>query len=158
MHELVLLINLLCVCLRGESCQTFLINVDSKRLITGDHYIDSQVKFVTIDQQWVGNVFGDNTCFIDIDIVDIIDDINAASLTSIGWFHDPHIFLAFMLLQFLVVIIKVAKLVGQDVCVRAEVKGRFAEALLQTHDIEAQAIFAGDFVRLGEMINFLVLI
>ncbi len=113
-----------------------MVDVDSKRLITSDNYIDSQVKFVTIDQEWVGNVFGDNTCFIDIDIVDIIDDINAASLTCVGWLHDPHIFLAFMLLQFLVMVIKVAKLVRQDVSVRAEVKGRFTEALLQTHDIE----------------------
>ncbi len=113
---------------------------------------------MTIDQQWVGNVFGDNTCFIHIDIVDIIDDVDAAPLTCVGWLHDPHIFLAFMLLQFLVMVIKVAKLVRQDVCVRAKVKGRFTEALLQSHNIEAKAIFAGDFVRLREMVNLLVLI
>ena len=113
---------------------------------------------MAIDQEWVGNVFGDNTCFIDIDIVDIVDDIYAASLTCVGWLHNPNIFLAFMLLQFLVMVIKVTKLIGQDVCVWAEIKGRFAKALLQSHYIEAKAIFAGDFVRLGEMVNLLILI
>jgi hypothetical protein len=56
------------------------------------------------------------------------------------------------------VVVEVSELVGQDVRVWAEVKRRFAEALLHAYDVKAKAILAGDFTALRKVIDFLVLI
>ena len=56
MHELVLLVDLLRVRLRGKSSQTFLVDVDSQGLVARDHHVNSQVELVAVDQQWVRDV------------------------------------------------------------------------------------------------------
>ena len=63
-----------------------------------------------------------------------------------------------MLLELLIVVVEVSKLIRQDVSVRAEVKGTFAEALLEAHDIEAKTVLARDLVTLREVIDLLVLV
>ena len=73
---------------------------------------------MTVNQQWVGNVLADDASFIDIDIVNVIDKVDTSSLAGVCWFHDPDIFLALVLLEFLVVIVKVTKLIGKNVGVR----------------------------------------
>ena len=92
---------------------------------------------MTVNQQWVGNVLADNTSFINIDIVDVIDQVDTSSLARVCRFHDPNIFLAFVLLEFLVVIVKVTKLIGKNVGIWREIKCTFAEALLHSHNVEA---------------------
>lgn len=101
---------------------------------------------MAIDQERIGDVFGDDTSFVHIHIVDVVHDIDAATLASICWLDDPHIFLAFMLFQLLVMIVKVAELVGKNVRVWAKVEGRFAKALLQTHYVKAKAVFTSDLI------------
>ena len=63
-----------------------------------------------------------------------------------------------MLLQLLVVVVKVAELVRQNVGVRRKVVGLLSKAFLHANYIETEAIFAGDFVTLREMVNLLVLV
>ena len=113
---------------------------------------------MTVNQQWVGNVLADDTSFIDIDIVNIIDKIDTSSLARICRFHDPDILLALVLLEFLVVIVKVTKLIGKNVGVWRKIKCTLAKSFLHSDDVEAESIFACDFVRLREVIDFLVLI
>ena len=135
-----------------------MVDIDFHRFVTGNEHIDAQIKLVTVNQQWVGNVFADYTSFINIDIVDVIDQVDASSLARVCRFHDPNILLAFVLLEFLVVIVKVTKLIGKNVGIWREIKCTFAEALLHSDDVEAESIFACDLVRLREVIDFLVLI
>ena len=113
---------------------------------------------MTVNQQWIGNVLADDASFINIDIVNIIDKIDTSSLAGVCRFHDPDIFLALVLLEFLVVIVKVTKLIGKNVGVWRKIKCTFPEALLHADDVEAKSIFACDLVRLREVIDFLVLI
>ena len=63
-----------------------------------------------------------------------------------------------VLLQFLVVGVEVAKFVGEDVGIGHEIEILFSKLFLHSHDIEAQPVLPGDFVRLREMVDLLVLI
>ena len=123
-----------------------MVDVDFHGFVTGNEHIDAQIELVTVNQQWVGNVFADDASFIDIDIVNVIDQIDTSSLARVCRLHDPNIFLAFVLLEFLVVIVKVTKLIGKNVGVWRKIKCTFAEALLHSDDVEAESVFACDFV------------
>jgi hypothetical protein len=79
-------------------------------------------------------------------------------LTAGRGLQDPDVLLAFVLLKLLVVVVEVCKLVRQDVGVRHEVKGRLAVALLHADHVEAEAVFARNFVALWEVVDFLVLV
>ena len=72
---------------------------------------------MTVNQQWIGNVLADDTSFIDIDIVNIINKVDTSSLARVCRFHDPDIFLALVLFQLLIVVVEVTKLIRKDVCV-----------------------------------------
>jgi len=56
MHILIVLVNLGGVCLTSESRQTLLKYIDSQRLITCDEYVDSKIKFMTVNKQWICNI------------------------------------------------------------------------------------------------------
>ena len=73
-------------------------DVDFQRLVAGDYYVDSQIEFVSIDQKWIRNVFANNTCLVHIDVIDVINQIDALALTRVSWFDDPNILLGLMLL------------------------------------------------------------
>lgn len=53
MLVLIILVEFGRVPLGGEPGQTFLENVDSERLVTCDYDVDSQVKLMPVDQQWI---------------------------------------------------------------------------------------------------------
>ena len=53
---------------------------------------------------------------------------------------------------------EVTVLVGEDVGVRDEIEGVTAEFFLKLYVVEAKAVFPGDFVRVREMIDPLVLV
>lgn len=76
----------------------------------------------------------------------------------ICWLDNPNILLAVVLLQFLVVLVELAKFVGENVGIRYEVEVLLAEPLLHPDNIEAKAILPRDLVTLREVIDFLVLI
>jgi hypothetical protein len=67
-------------------------------------------------------------------------------LARIGGLNDPNVLLAFVLLELLVVVVEVAELLGQDVSVRCQIKGRFTELLLHTNEVEAKTIFARNLI------------
>ena len=144
--------------LGSESCQALLVNVYAQWLVAGYADVKAQIKLVSVDQQRVSDILRNDACLVDVDVVDVIYKVDAAALAGVCRFDDPNVFLAFVLLQLLVVVIKVSELVGENVCVWHEVECTFAVALLHAHDVEAKAVFASDFVRLREMIDFLVLI
>ena len=98
MHILILFVYLLSVCLGGEPRKALLEYIESKWLVARDEHINSQVKLMTIDKERVCDVFRNNAGLIHIYIVNIIDNIDATALTGICRLHDPHVFLALMLL------------------------------------------------------------
>ena len=63
-----------------------------------------------------------------------------------------------MLLELLVMLVKFSKLIRQDVGIGNEIKVLLAIAFLHPHNVEAKSIFPCDFMTLGEVIDFLVLI
>jgi hypothetical protein len=113
---------------------------------------------VTINQERIRDVLADNRSLIHIHIIDIIHQVDASPLARIGRLHNPHILLALVLLQFLIVIVEVTELIRQDVSVWAEVERRLAKSFLHAHDVEAESVFSGDFITLGEMVDLLILI
>ena len=113
---------------------------------------------MTIDEERVCDVLRNNAGLIHIYIVYVINDVDATALAGICRLHNPYVFLTLMLLQLLVVVVEVAKFVGQDVGVRAEVKSILTESFLKPYYVKAKPILAGDLVTLGKVINLLVLI
>lgn len=53
--------------------------------------------------------------------------------------------------------VEVGKLVGQDVCVRDDVKVLLSELLLHLHNVVAQSVLPCELKRLREMIDLLSL-
>lgn len=74
---------------------------------------------MAINEQGICNILANDGGLVNIDIVYIVYEINALTLATVCWFNNPNIFLAFMLFQFLVMIVKVSELIGQDVSVRS---------------------------------------
>ena len=66
---------------------------------------------MTIDKKGISNIARDNRSVINIDIVNIIYNVYTFTLTRVCRFNDPYVFLRVMLLKFLIVSIKVAKLI-----------------------------------------------
>lgn len=55
-------------------------------------------------------------------------------------------------------VVKITKLIRQDISVRYEVKSPLTKPFLHSHDIEAESILASDLMTLREVVNLLVLI
>jgi hypothetical protein len=157
-HVPVVLVDLLRVGLRGKTGQSLLIDINLHGFITSYEGVDSQIKLVTINQERIRDVLADNRSLIHIHIIDIIHQVDASPLARVGRLHNPYILLALVLLQFLIVIVEVAELIRQDVSVWAEVERRLAKSFLHAHDVEAESVFSGDFITLGEMVDLLILI
>ena len=113
---------------------------------------------MTINQERIGDVLADNRSLIYIHIINVINKVDSSALARISWLDNPHILLALVLLQLLVMIVEVAKFIRQDVGVWAEVEGRLAKSFLHADDVETESVFSGDFITLGEMVDLLILI
>lgn len=146
MHEFVLFVDFLRVCLRCKPSQTFLMDIYPQRLITSDTNINSQIKLMTVDQQWVSNILTNNRRFINIHIINIVYQIDSFALTGVCWLDDPHILFAFVLFKFLVMIVKISELLWQNVSVRREVKCCFAKFLLHTNSVIAHTVLSCNFI------------
>lgn len=55
-------------------------------------------------------------------------------------------------------IVEIAELIWQNVGVWTKIEGGFPKAFLHSHNVEAEAIFARNFVTLRKMVNLLILI
>ena len=93
MHVLVLLVDLLGVSLGGEPGKTFLKHIDTKGLVACDADINSEIKLVTVNQERVRDIFRNNTGLIDVDVVNVVDNLNTATLAPTGRLENPNIFL-----------------------------------------------------------------
>ena len=54
--ELVVLVHVAAVALRSKPSQSLLEHIDLQRFIASYKHVDSQVKFVTVDKQGIGDV------------------------------------------------------------------------------------------------------
>lgn len=158
MHVLVVLVNLRCISFTSETGQALLEYIDPQGFVTSDENINSQVELMSVDQQGVGHVSRDDRGVVNIDIVDIIHDIDTLALTRVCRLNDPHVLLRVMLLQLLVVRVEVAEFVWEDIGIRDKIEVSLAILLLHSDHVVAEAIFPGDLIALGEMIDLLVLI
>lgn len=113
---------------------------------------------MSIYEEWISYVLTYHRSFINIDIIDVINKVYAFALATVCRFNDPDIFLAFVLFQLLVVVVKVSKLFRQNISVRSQIKSRFTELLLHPYYIKTHTIFACNFVRLRKLIYFLVFV
>lgn len=157
-HVLILLVDFLGVGLGGKTCESLLEDVNFKRLVPRDDYVDPQVKLVAIDQQWVRDVLGDHTRLVNVHIVDVVHDVDASALARVSRLNDPNVFLALVLLELLVVIVKVAKFIGKDVGVGCEIEGSLSKSFLESDNVEAEAVLPCDLVTLREVVDLLVLV
>lgn len=157
-HVLIVFVDFLGVSLRGKASKTFLVDIDTQGLVTCDTYIDAQVKLVSVNKEGVRNILADYTCFINIDVVNVVHDLDSTSLTCIRWFQNPYILLALVLFQLLVMIVKVCKFIGQDIGVGDEVKSSFTVSFLHANDIKTETIFARNLITLWKVVNFLIFI
>ena len=72
------------------------MHVHTQRLIRRYAHVDTQVKFVTVNQQGISNILGDDACLLNIDIVNVIDDVNAFALTGVLRLDNPFIGLSLL--------------------------------------------------------------
>jgi len=158
MHVLVVFVDLGGIGLTCKPRQSFLENVYSQRLVTRDKHVNSEIKLMTIYQQRIGDVSANNRQFINIHVVDVVNQHDASSLGSVGGLNNPNVLFAIMLLQFLVVLIEFSKFIREDVSIWYKVKMLFSKSFLHSDNIEAKSVLPGDLMTLREMINFLVLI
>lgn len=77
----------------SKSCEPFVVNIDSERIYTRNKNINSQIKFVTIYQKWVRNVFTNNGFFIRCydQLRQVINNVDTSSLRTLRWFNNPKI-------------------------------------------------------------------
>lgn len=95
------------------------MHINSKWFIRSDANIYTQIKLVSVDQKRVCHVFAYDRRLFNVNVINIIDEIYTFSLATICWFYDPNVFFAFMLLQFLIVVVEVTELVWKNVSIRS---------------------------------------
>lgn len=61
------------ISLSSKPSKTFLVDVDSEGVETSHEDVDPQIKFVSVDEERVWNVFRDHARFIEIDLINVIN-------------------------------------------------------------------------------------
>ena len=113
---------------------------------------------MTVDQERVGDVSRDDTSLVHIELIDVLDQVDAFALRGVGWFDDPYVPLWFCLLKFLVVCVELMEFVWKDIGVWYEIELGTSESLLHLDNIVTESILASDLIALREMIDPLELI
>mmetsp|Transcript_9983 Transcript_9983/g.15087 ORF Transcript_9983/g.15087 Transcript_9983/m.15087 type:complete len:281 (+) Transcript_9983:1693-2535(+) len=158
MHELIVLIELCSVGLGGKPCQPLLIYVDPQGLVASHHHVDTQVELVPVDQQGVRDVPRDDAQLVNVQVIDVVDYVDATASTRVAGLHDPNIAARVRLLQFLVVTKEVSVLIRQDVGIRHKIEGVPPELLLHLDVVEAEAVLASNLVGVREVVDALELV
>jgi hypothetical protein len=112
MHVFVLFVDFLSVSFWGEPGETFLKHIDTQGLVACDTDIDSKIELMTVNQERIGDILGNNTGFVDVDVVYVIYNLDTTTLTPTGGLENPNIFLWFVLLELLIVIVKISEFIG----------------------------------------------
>lgn len=81
MHILIVFVDLRSICLRCETGKTLLKHIDTQRLITSYKNIDSQIKFMSIDEKGVGDITRDDRSVINVNVIYIVNNIDTFALT-----------------------------------------------------------------------------
>jgi len=81
-HEAILLVESfrVGVAFGRKARQSLFKDVDAERLVAGHHYVDSEVEFVAVNEEGVLDVPRNNCGVVHIDIIDVIDNMDAPSL------------------------------------------------------------------------------
>ena len=109
-HIPVVFVELGRVALRCKPRQALLVAVNAQRLVARDHDIDAQIKFVTVDQQRISDVARDDARFVDIELVEGLDDVDSTATRGVCGLHNPNVALRLSLPQLLVVRMEVVEL------------------------------------------------
>ena len=78
-HVAIVFIEFGGVAFRGESSKTFLVDIYSKRFIACNDNVNPQVKLMTVNEEWVGDVPANDACFIDIELVKRLNNVYAST-------------------------------------------------------------------------------
>lgn len=136
------------VLFNGETDETLIVDIDAPRIHRSDQNIQSQIKFQSIYQKWILHILWNNALLIQGHLRDITDlykkihiqmltyDINAFALAWIVWFYDPLLIGCGVLsLLCMEMIVEISKFIWEDIWVRYNIKGLFAEAFLHFYNI-----------------------
>jgi hypothetical protein len=157
-HVLIALGGLCAVGLWCKSRETLFVDINAQRLVARDANVQSQVKFMTVDQERIWNIPRNHTLLLHIDIVDLINDFDAFALTAIHRLDNPSVALWLCLLQLAEMRDKLWVFSRQNISVGNEVIFLVSEALLGLHIIVAKAVFARYFNRHWEVVDALELV
>lgn len=128
----VFVLSTILITFRSKSCKPFFKNINFERFKRCQKYIDSQIKFVRINQKRVVYVFTYDLIFIRINVIYVISDENSFSLSTLGWLWDPKIFVMRFLLTLHEMIVKVAILFWKHKWIRNDVKRTFSMNFLHS--------------------------
>ena len=158
MHVLVRLARLRAVRFRGEARETFLVDVDAQGLVTRYHHVNTQVELVAVDQQRVADVPRDHRHLVVVQVVQVVDNVDATPSRGVGRLDDPRVSLGLSLLELDEVRVELIELARQHISVRDEVVLFAAELFLRLHKVEAEAVLPRDLVAHGEVVYSLELV
>jgi hypothetical protein len=113
---------------------------------------------VAIDEQRITDVPTNDGQLFYVQIVQILNDMNASSPGAVCWLNDPGVTLGVRLLDLQEMRVEFTKLVRQDVGVRNEVVLTCTKLLLRPDIVVTETIFAGDLITLRKMVDSLILI
>ena len=157
-HIAIVLVELCRIRFWGKSSKTFLKYIYPQRFVWSDHYINSQVKFMTIDEQWVGYVTRDNRHLVNIELIQIFNQMDTPSTRWVGWLNDPHVTLRLCLFELLVMRVEVVEFIRKYIGIWDKIKLTSSKSLLHFYIIETKTVLSCDFIALREMINPLELV
>ena len=92
---------------------------------------------MAIYEERVSHVPRNNRGIIDIDVIDIVDDIDALALAGVSGFNYPDILFGIILFNFLIMGIKIPEFIWKNVGVRYKVKGGLTKLFLHSNNVEA---------------------
>ena len=113
---------------------------------------------MTIDEQWIGDVFRDYAGLVQIDLVYVIYQIDALTLRSSRWFDNPERLSSFLILLFMEEAEEIGELVRQNEGFGDDVEGSPTKFLLHPQNVETQLVLTSDFIAARKMIDFLMFI
>ena len=150
--------------LTGKTHQPFFKNVNSQRLIGSNDNINSQIEFMTVDQERVLDVLGDDGDIFEIYFGNVVDNVDSSTPRRICWLNDPQVLFGASWSRrnfsgfFLILLNEFSKLIWQTISFRQEIESLSTVFVAQLRDIDAESIFPSDFITLWKMINFLIFV
>ena len=83
-----------------ESHKAVVVDECTKRIARGDECVDAQVELEAVEEQWIGNVFLHDVVVLRMDLVDVLEELDAVAHGAIRRLHDVGLLLVEVLLHF----------------------------------------------------------